>query len=89
MKYIAILLLVACASTAHAQDTPRVVIIQQPDPFASSSQYPDIPGFCVVPTWEYPAADRDGDGAASISEIKRYCGQVDRGRHQSKWVRSR
>lgn len=87
MKYIVFLLLAwSGLSFAQHEVYQGPIVITQPYPFAASHQYPDIPGFCVVPTWEYPLADQNRDGQTSLEEIKGYCRRVDLQR-QRKWVR--
>lgn len=81
-----LLALSLCPFAAFAQQwSPPVVA--QPYPFAASRDYPDIPGLCIVPAWEYPVADTDGNGVMEVAELKRYCRLADRQRKAMRYFR--
>ena len=80
MRYLALILLLACGSAAAQRSPPPPLVLVQPNPFAAGVDYPDIPGVCIVPAWEYPAADTDRDGIVEPDELKRYCRKIDRAR---------
>ena len=78
VKYL-LLTLALCPLVTFAQQVTSAAV-PQPYPFAASRDYPKIPGICIVPAWEYPLADVDGNGVMEVAELKRYCRLADRQR---------